>query len=85
MAQVTSTDFQKNPGTYQDLAQREPVLVTHHGRERSVLLSADEYHRLKRRDRIALAIEELSDEDMAAISAAEVPAEYAHLNDELDN
>ena len=85
MARVTSTDFQKNPGLYQDMAQREPVSVTNHGRERTVLLSAEEYHRLKRRDRVALAIEELSDEDMAAISAAEVPAEYAHLNDELND
>ncbi len=43
------------------------------------------FAKLKIRYRVALAVEELSDEDMAAISAAEVPAEYAHLNDELDD
>jgi hypothetical protein len=30
----------------------------------------------------ALSVGDLSDEDMAAIAAAEVPAEYAHLDEE---
>lgn len=85
MPSVTSTEFQRNPGLYQDLAQREPVTVTAHGRERTVLLSAEEYRRLKRRDRQALAIEEVSDDDMAAIQASEVPAEYAYLDAELED
>lgn len=84
MSRVTSTEFQRNPGLYQDMAQREPVMVTSHGRERSVMISAEEYHRLKRRDRQALLVEELSDEDMAAIMAAEVPEQYQHLDAELD-
>jgi prevent-host-death family protein len=84
MPNVTSTEFQRNPGRYQDLAQREPVMVMAHGRERTVLLSAEEYRRLKRRDRQALAVEEISDGDMAAILAGEVPAEYAHLDGELE-
>jgi hypothetical protein len=33
--------------------------------------------------RDALRISELSDEEFAAIGAAEVPAEYAHLDEEL--
>jgi prevent-host-death family protein len=84
MANVTSTEFQRNPGRYQDMAQREPVMVLAHGRERTVLLSAEEYHRLKRRDRQALAVEQISDDDMAAIATAEVPPDYAHLDAELD-
>lgn len=85
MAQVTSTDFQKNPGIYQDMAQREPIVVTSHGRERTVLISMEEYHRLKRRDRQALVIEDISDEEMATIMASEVPSEYNHLNEELED
>ena len=85
MPSVSSTEFQRNPGLYQDLAQREPVTVTAHGRERTVLLSAEEYRRLKRRDRLALAVEEIGDDDIAAILASEVPAEYAHLDSELES
>lgn len=85
MPNVTSTEFQRNPGRYQDMAQREPVMVMAHGRERTVLLSAEEYRRLKRRDRQTLAIEQISDSDMAVIAAAEVPPEYARLDTELDD
>ena len=84
MPSVTSTEFQRNPGLYQDMAQREPVTVLTHGRERTVLLSAEEYRRLKRRDREALSVEALSDADMAAIQAAEVPAGHSGLDAELD-
>jgi prevent-host-death family protein len=81
---VPAAEFQRNIGTYQDRALTEPVFVTRNGREKTVLLSVAEYQRLKRRDREALAIEELSDTDLAAIAAAEVPAEFNHLDAELE-
>lgn len=46
-------------------------------------LSADEYARLKRRDRRVVRTGDLSDDDVAAIGAAEVPADFAHLDAEL--
>jgi PHD/YefM family antitoxin component YafN of YafNO toxin-antitoxin module len=52
MASVSATDFQRNPRRYQDAALREPVTITAGGRERLVLLSPDEYHRLKQIDDI---------------------------------
>jgi prevent-host-death family protein len=52
MPSVSSTDFQRNPGPYQDTAMREPVTITAYGRDRLVLLSAEEYARLKRIDDI---------------------------------
>ncbi len=52
MPSVSSTDFQRNPGPYQDTAMREPVTITAYGRDRLVLLSAEEYKRLKRIDDI---------------------------------
>lgn len=70
MVKVTSTQFIKTPGVYQDQAQREPVVVTKHNREHTVLLSAQEYHRLKRRDRQVFRTGELSDADIAAIAGA---------------
>jgi prevent-host-death family protein len=84
MHSVTISDLQRKIGEIQDLALKEPVSVTRNGREKYVFLSADEYHRLKRRDRDVLSIEELSEEDIRDIAAAKVPDEYAYL-DELMN
>jgi prevent-host-death family protein len=80
---VAASEFQRNIGVYQDRALTEPVIVTRNGRERTVLLSAEEFRRLKQRDREVLAVEDLSDGDLAAIAAAKVPAEYDHLDAEL--
>ncbi len=80
---VTSAEFHRNIGTYQDLALTKTVAITKNGRERTVLISAEEYSRLKRRDRRVLAAEELSDEEAAAVQSAQVPAEFAPLDDEI--
>ncbi len=80
---VTAAEFHRNPGRYQDVALTRPVSITKNGRERTVLLSADEYQRLKRRDRRAIAVEELSDDQIAALHRAKVPDEYGHLDAEL--
>jgi hypothetical protein len=50
-----------------------------------VLLSADEYRRLKKRDREVLHVSELSDADMAAIRNAEIPKEFAAFDHELES
>jgi prevent-host-death family protein len=83
METVSSADFQRRFGHYQDRALVEPVVVTSNGRERFVLLSAGEFRRLKRLDREALPVSALSDEDLAAIAGAEVPPAYSHLDKEL--
>ena len=83
MQTTTSGDFHRKIGHFQERALVEPIMVTRNGRNRVVLISADEYYRLKRLDRVALAVSELSDEELAAIAAAEVPAEFAHLDEEL--
>jgi PHD/YefM family antitoxin component YafN of YafNO toxin-antitoxin module len=80
---ITSTQFIKTPGAYQDQAQREPVMIMKHNREHTVLLSAQEYQRLKRRDRQVFRVGELSERDVAAIAAARAPAEAAAFNREL--
>jgi len=47
---------------YSDLALKEPVFVTKNGRERNVLLSVDEYERLKLRDRQVFLAEDTPEE-----------------------
>ena len=81
---IPAAEFQRNIGTYQDRALIEPVFITRNGREKTVLLSVEEYRRLKQRDREVLAVSQLSDADLAAIEAAEVPAEFSHLDSEIE-
>lgn len=74
MVTVTAAEFQKRFGRYRDIAQREPVSVTHHGRESLVMLSADEYHRLKAYDdRRAVYPWELPDDLAEALETAAPP------------
>ncbi|WP_442582294.1 type II toxin-antitoxin system Phd/YefM family antitoxin [Mesorhizobium sp. ASY16-5R] len=47
MVTITAAELQNHFGRYRDLAQKEPVSVTHHGRESVVLMSAEEFRRLK--------------------------------------
>lgn len=83
MANITSAEFQRKLGLYQDKALSQPVTITKNGRERLVLLSVEEYRRLKSLDRRAFRTADLPDEWIDAVQAAKVPGEYAHLDDEL--
>lgn len=67
MPVVTASEYSKKIGQYQSIAQREPVMITSHGREETVLISAEEYRRLTRRRRRPYRIEDLPDEDWQAI------------------
>jgi hypothetical protein len=44
------------------------------------MLSAEEYARLKRRDRRVVRLEDFTDEEMALIAKADVRPEDAHLD-----
>jgi prevent-host-death family protein len=79
---VTSTEFQQNVGRYQDASLTEPVIITKNGRDRNVLISAAAFETLVR-GRVARRMEDLDDETLKAIAAAEVPAHFAYL-DKID-
>ena len=83
MITVTAAEFQRHFGRYQDEALTQPVAITRNGRERLVMLSADEYRRLKRRDRAVLRAGDLSDADLEAIAKTEMDPRHAHLDEEL--
>jgi len=85
MIRVSSTDFGKEVGRYQDAALSQPVIVTRNGRDRTVMISAEEYRRLKRRDRRVFRTGELPDDIFEAIKTAKVDERHAHLDELLED
>lgn len=81
MPSVPSAELLRHFGRYRDIAQREPVTISTRGRDSLVLLSAEEYQRLKRRDREALGIDEMGADVLAELEAAEMAPEHAPLDD----
>ncbi|MGO4871660.1 MAG: type II toxin-antitoxin system Phd/YefM family antitoxin [Roseiarcus sp.] len=64
---VTASQFQQSFGALSDKARREPVVITKHGRDSLVVMSAEEWARLKRRDRRVGSAEELPEEWIEAV------------------
>jgi PHD/YefM family antitoxin component YafN of YafNO toxin-antitoxin module len=65
---VSTAEFIKNYGTLADKALMEPVTITKNGRDRLVMVSAEEFERLKRYDRRVIKIENWTNEEIALIS-----------------
>lgn len=84
MIEVKATEFQNKFGRFRALAHQGPVSITSHGNPDLVVISAEEYRRLKSRDRQALRASELSSDDISALAATDVPEESAEFNHELD-
>jgi len=51
---VSSTDLKQRSGALIDAAQREPVLIRRHERDVAVLISAEEYERIRRTNVVEL-------------------------------
>ena len=67
MVRVSSGELQRKIGHIQDLALVEPVTITNNGRDRLVMMSVEEYHRLKRRDREVMGLEDFTEADIEAL------------------
>jgi hypothetical protein len=83
MFRVSAAEFQPNIGRYQDMALVQPVAVTRNGRERTVMISVEEYHRLKRRDRQVLGVDDFTDADIAALEQTRAPESSKAFDHEL--
>lgn len=87
MTEVPATEFAKNFGRYKELAQREAVAITSHGRTSGYFISQheyQEYQRLKLRARRAYHVSELPEETIAALETAQMDPAHDHLNALLD-
>ncbi|MFT8933186.1 MAG: type II toxin-antitoxin system Phd/YefM family antitoxin [Acetobacter syzygii] len=82
---VSSAEFIRNYGTMTDQALSEAVTITRNGKDRLVVLSAAEYQKLLARSRRVVLPNELSEMDIEAIAATEVPDSYAQLDAEISN
>ena len=84
MEKVTAGELQRHFGRLRSLAHRKPVMVTSYGRDDVVLLSAEEYARLKSFEQVALHVSELPDDVVAELGTVPLPAEGEQFNDELE-
>jgi prevent-host-death family protein len=83
VARVPASEFQREFGRLRRVAHREAVIVTSHGRDDVVLVSAKEYQRLRSLDRRAMHVSELSQEEIVALGKVDIPAEAARYNHEM--
>ncbi|MEQ1521331.1 MAG: type II toxin-antitoxin system Phd/YefM family antitoxin [Aestuariivirga sp.] len=84
MVRVSAGELQRQWGRIQDIALAEPVTVTCNGRDRMVLLSTEEYNRLKRRDREVMSLADFTDADIAAIKTVKPSAAATAFDHEME-
>lgn len=82
---VSSAEFLKRYGAVSDRALNEPVTITRNGRDRLVLVSAEEFQRISRYAPRSRNIEDLSDEELNLIGKSRMASEHDHLNTLLDD
>ena len=84
MVRISAGELQRQWGRVQDMALAEPVIVTCKGRDRMVLLSTEEYNRLKRRDREVMSLADFTDADIAAIKNVKPSAAATAFDHEME-
>jgi prevent-host-death family protein len=87
MREVPATEFTRNFGRYREIAQREPVAVTRHGRATGYFVSAiefEELQRIKAFARRSRAVVDLTREEIEQMTAGRMSPEHDHFNVLLD-
>jgi PHD/YefM family antitoxin component YafN of YafNO toxin-antitoxin module len=86
MAEISSAEVSKNFSRYREMADgsrgaAEPVLVLHYNKPSVVIVAADEYARLKRRDRVVGATEDLPEWLALQIARTEMDPRFKYLDE----
>jgi prevent-host-death family protein len=87
MREVPATEFTRNFGQYREIAQREPVAVTSHGRATGYFVSAvefEEMQRIKAYARRSRAVVDMTKQEIQQMTASRMAPEHDHLNALLD-
>jgi hypothetical protein len=81
MQVFTSEELQRRPADVQQSALVEPTFITFHGRPRLVIMSLDEFDRLRGRRHTVLNTAELSEDVLAEMRriASEHPVEVSDI------
>jgi len=83
MREVSATEFTRNFGQYREIAQREPLAVTSHGRATGYFVSVGEFEemqRLKSFARRTRAVVDMTKEEIEQMTAGRMAPEHDHLN-----
>jgi prevent-host-death family protein len=72
---TTAGDLVRQFSHYSDVALGQPVIVTRNGRARNVLISIEEYERLRKRDQQAFMAADTPEHFLAEIEALASGAE----------
>ncbi len=86
MAEVSSAEVSKSFSTYREMAEGshgapEPVVVFHYDKPSVVIVAAEEYALLKRRDRVVGATEDLPKWLAQQIAGAKMDPRFNDLDD----
>jgi len=84
MIRVSSAEFQRAFGPLADKALTAPIAITKHGRDHLIVLSAEEYARMKQSYRRVYLTAELPDDIVKVIEQARMDSKYDHLNALMD-
>ncbi len=72
MRQVTATELQRQFGRIKRIARREVVQVTDHGQVDFVMMPAEDYARMRRRDLVVAQFHDLPRATIDAVMSAEI-------------
>jgi prevent-host-death family protein len=87
MREVPATEFTRNFGQYREIAQREPVAVTSHGRATGYFVSViefEEMQRLKAYARRSRAVVDMTKDEIEQMADSRMAPEHDYLNALLD-
>ena len=87
MREVTASEFARNFGLYREIAQREPVAVTSHGRTTGYFVSAVDYDDLQRLKALmprSRAVDELGETEIEEIGRTRMSERHDDLDALLD-
>ena len=81
---ATVQEFMERYGALAKGAVAEPVTITDQGEDQFVLVSIEEYDRMRRQGRRARLSVDLEEREALLIATAAIPPECDGYNDELD-
>ena len=87
MREVSATEFTRNFGQYREIAQREAVVVTSHGRATGYFVSAvefEELQRLKSQTRRSRAVADMTTAEMEQMTAGRMVAGDGHVGSDAE-